>query len=161
MNMFSALAPKKIAYLVASFSFKYVVAPGDCWLWRGNVNRGGYGWFRAEGKMFTAHRLAYFVRHGDCPEGLNVLHRCDVRRCVNPDHLFAGTQAKNLADMVAKGRAARQQGELHGHHVLTEVDVREIFVASGTHASIGARYGVTASAVWDIKHRKKWKHLGL
>ncbi len=80
-------------------------APG-CWLWTGSLFRGGYGQFRS-GPDPAAHRTAWVIAHGSIPDRLYVLHRCDVRCCVNPEHLFLGTHADNMADMVAKGRSPR------------------------------------------------------
>lgn len=82
--------------------------PEACWLWLAGVrNDDGYGQFRLGGRMQQAHRIAYEQANGPIPDGLHVLHRCDVRRCVNPGHLFIGTNADNMADRNAKGRQSR------------------------------------------------------
>lgn len=83
---------------------------GDCWLWTGALFRptrtstGGYGHLSIGRKDLLAHRVAYELMKGDIPDGLVVMHRCDVRACCNPDHLSVGTKADNTADMMAKGR---------------------------------------------------------
>lgn len=80
-----------------------------CWLWTAST-RNGYGQIALGGRgnpVLYAHRVSYEMHHGPIPDGLVVMHTCDVRSCVRPDHLTVGTQAENLADMVAKGRSYR------------------------------------------------------
>lgn len=74
-----------------------------CWLWLGSTDKLGYGKVSVQGH-FLAHRLAYAETHGDIPEGLLVLHKCDVPSCVNPDHLYIGDDQDNMNDMAARGR---------------------------------------------------------
>lgn len=83
-----------------------------CWLWLGVLSPRGYGKLKSRGHSMAAHRASYISFRGPIPGGLCVLHRCDNPPCVNPDHLWLGTNADNSADMVAKGRSAR--GERHG-----------------------------------------------
>jgi len=73
-----------------------------CWLWKAGVDGGGYGVVSIGGATFQAHRIAYAISKGNT--GLNVLHTCDVRRCCNPKHLYAGTQLDNVNDMCSRGR---------------------------------------------------------
>lgn len=78
-----------------------------CWLWQGCVNTTGYGMVSWAGrKNIVAHRLSWTIVNGPIPEGLNALHKCDTPRCVNPEHIFLGTQKDNAADCLAKGRFA-------------------------------------------------------
>jgi hypothetical protein len=76
---------------------------GDCWLYTGILKK-GYGRMGYRGRMVAAHRVAYEILKGPIPVGLYVCHKCDVRNCFNPDHLFLGTHQDNMADMVSKGR---------------------------------------------------------
>lgn len=79
-----------------------------CWPWMGALQHYGYGKIRHGGKTIGAHRASYLLHMGTIPRGLEVLHRCDNPRCVNPDHLFVGTQANNNKDMFSKGRNRNQ-----------------------------------------------------
>jgi len=78
----------------------------NCWLWLG-AKRDGYGMFWLEGKLVSAHRIVWQLAFGSIPERMQVLHHCDTRLCVNPTHLFLGTQADNLRDAVEKGHLNR------------------------------------------------------
>jgi len=90
---------------------KFMVIAGmedSCWLWTSSTDRDGYGQFAiVPSEKYQAHRFAYQLYVGPIPAGKVVMHTCDVRCCVNPDHLRVGTQADNMADMNAKGRARR------------------------------------------------------
>jgi HNH endonuclease len=78
-----------------------------CWLWVGAMSTNGYGHFSLNRKITGSHRAAWRLFNGSIPDGYQVCHKCDVRCCVNPGHLFLGTQKDNIQDMVAKGRAAK------------------------------------------------------
>jgi len=121
-----------------------------CWLWRGGLNKKGYAQRSVGGKTVHAHRAVWIELHGPLGPHEFVCHRCDVRHCCNPDHLFVGSAADNNADMTAKGRRAR---------VLTADQVREIRADPRLHRQIANDYGVTQSNVSRIKSRVTWAHL--
>lgn len=79
--------------------------PNECWEWLGTRDDRGYGKIIIKGVRHKGHRLSWVVHNGSIPDGLNVLHKCDNPPCVNPHHLFLGTQRDNIMDMVSKGRA--------------------------------------------------------
>lgn len=146
--------------------------PSGCWVWRGKLNRHGYGEHRAwdlasRGKYFAAHRLAWELEVGPIPKGKGhhgtvVAHRCDNRVCCNPSHLFLTTQRGNLRDCIKKGRARKAFGEDAGRAVLTETAVIAIRTeaAQGVdRATLAERHDVTTQTVVDIARRKSWKHL--
>lgn len=136
-----------------------------CWIWTAAVSR-RYGTFGVGGgRMVRAHRFAYEAIVGSIPEGLCVLHRCDVPRCVNPLHLFIGTHADNARDRDAKGRQSRgsthyartrpealARGLRNGKAKLADDHVRAIrgMRDRASAAAIGRRFGVSATHVRRI-----------
>lgn len=138
-----------------------VAKAGDdqCWLWIAS-KRGDYGQIVRSGKngpWDLVHRLSWKMHFGEIPTGLFVLHRCDQPVCVNPSHLFLGTQAVNMADMAAKGR--RAVGEKHGCAKLTNQEAQQIRLATGFHEAIAMRFGISRSTVGRIKAGKSWKDM--
>lgn len=130
----------------------------ECWLWRGGTTR-GYGVFTVATKHVYAHRVSWELHKGPIENGLDVLHRCDVPLCVNPNHLFLGTQTDNVNDMWAKGRANPPVGERNRHAKLTAEQVYEIRDSSKSLRELALQYGVTMSMLSSIKRRASWKCL--
>jgi hypothetical protein len=132
-----------------------------CHLWLGACNPSrGYGVIRVggrQGRTLTVHRLAYQIYVGEIPEGKQVLHRCDVRSCVNPQHLFLGDNAINVADKVAKKR--HRWGERMPMAKLKEYQVLQILDDHRFYREIAEDYGVDRRTIGDIKAHKRWKYL--
>lgn len=131
-----------------------------CWLWRGAIDSDGYGLMHIGRKSRRAHRMAWMLFRGEIPEGMLVCHRCDIRCCVNPDHLFLGTYAQNSADMKQKGR--QRKGEKNPTARLNAEQVRMIrgLLASGESSSaIAERMGLTTLAIHHIKVGRTWAHV--
>lgn len=133
-----------------------------CWEWTGAVISTGYGKLHlGPGQATLAHRYSYELHRGPIPAGLFVLHRCDNRRCVNPRHLFCGTQKDNVDDMEAKGRGVKPgvKGEANGGSKINEAAVRDIRASSETARVTAERYGVSTSLIHGIRQRRIWKHI--
>lgn len=128
---------------------------GGCWLWAGTPTLSGYGKITLNKRPFMAHRLSWELHHGAAPASdMDVCHRCDVRMCVNPDHLFIGTRADNLGDMVRKGRSLT--GDRNHNAVLTNEQAVAIYLDPRRHAEIAAAYGVGYWVVSQVKTRRRW-----
>ncbi len=141
-------------------SFWDRVARGeDCWLWTGAVKDTGYGVVWREGRPAPAHRVAWELIHGPVPAGLRVLHTCDVRACVRPDHLWLGTSAENTADMDRKGRRTHRQPrvrKLTPGHVRA---IRRLHAHGEKQTEIAEWFGVTNIAIWKVVHGRTWSDL--
>lgn len=147
------------------WSLAEVLPWSGCWIWMGGVGDTGYGQFSFNGKQHRTHRLAFELATGTSPKGKVVCHKCDVRLCVNPSHLFLGEHADNARDMWRKGRAKPMQkrGSDHGMALLTEKQVLEIRAKYagrfGQLTALGKEYGVTVSTIFLIVKRRNWAHI--
>ncbi len=161
---------------VAERFWSYVKKTETCWEWTRQISQIGYGRFFFRKKGWMAHRVSWTLSCGEIPPGLFVLHHCDVRRCVRPDHLFLGTQKQNIQDAVRKGRMATgdrhgqrlhpervARGEHSGKSKLTEEQVREIRYRRNVEgelvAVLAADYHVAESRICAIAAYKEWKHV--
>lgn len=133
------------------------IPESGCWVWMSTIHENGYGRVCAGKKPFYAHRVSYEQKYGPIPSGMMALHHCDVRCCVNPDHIFVGTQQNNMTDKVRKNRQAK--GISHGNAKLTEDQVLEIKYSSETSIKLAAKFDYSASMIRAIKNGKLWKHL--
>lgn len=156
--------PKDRGVLFSPLSHNVMADPNSgCWLWVGPCDKNGYGKAAEKGSVHNrprtvrAHRRSYEVNRGAIPERLHVLHRCDTPACVNPDHLFLGTNMDNVRDMVSKGRQPR--GEGGGRAKLTEADAKAIFWDTRSQENIASEYGINQTTVSRIKLRQLWSHI--
>ena len=132
-----------------------------CWLWRGTIHF-GYGKICINGKNCRAHRLSWERHNGPIPEGLLVCHKCDVRHCINPSHLFIGTQKDNIQDASQKG--SKPQGENHKNSKTTEATVLKIRIeydqmVEKSQRELAKKYRMSQSAIWQIVTKKTWRHI--
>lgn len=135
----------------------YVEKTETCWLWRG-CTTDGYGRYTYKGRAERAHRVSYDMHKGPVSRGLVIMHTCDIRRCVNPDHLEAGTLAENNRDRALKGRSA--VGERSGRAKLRNADVeriREAMLFGATGTDLAAAFGVAHSRIYAIRNGHDWR----
>lgn len=133
-----------------------------CWLWTAYKTRTGYGKIRRGEKLVSAHRVSWELHNGPIPEGLCVLHECDNPACVNPAHLFLGTQVDNVADMVSKGRQRAPEGASVGTAKLAPAQVLEIRSRQGqgqSQRALAREFGVSKSQIGNILSGSFWRHL--
>lgn len=158
-----------------AFWDKVLIQDDDsCWLWQAAKYQNGYGAFRVpkgfpySTKMILAHRFAYLLTHGtdSIPESYKVCHSCDMPSCVNPNHLFVGTQSDNLNDMISKNRHSKvrryQRGETNfSSKVKLEqvLAMRDMYSNGISIADIAKQLNVDRRNVWAIVHRKSWTHV--
>ena len=134
----------------------------SCWVWYGAKCSHGYGNFWDGVKYTSAHRFSWTIHNGCIPEGKSVLHACDNSLCVNPDHLFIGTQTDNIRDMIRKGRRGYtgMKGEKNPKSVLTWEDVdciRESFDNNlATRAELARKYNVNWTTINHVVKRTRW-----
>jgi hypothetical protein len=158
--------------------YDFVAPPvegGSCWNWTRAINNKGYGVAYFLGRQTLAHRLSYEVSIGPIPEGMFVLHRCDNPRCINPSHLFAGTQLDNVRDAMAKKRhvyppkndhyrdkSKQPRGSKNPASKLTEETAKEILIErlkGRNFVDLGKEFGVDPSIIADLCRGATWKHV--
>jgi hypothetical protein len=152
---------KRIASLIRRFKTKFIIDdPTGCWLWTGTKASNGYG-LMSDDRLLTAsaHRISWRIHRGEIPYGMCVLHRCDVKRCVNPAHLFIGTLGENNSDRARKGRNSDRRGEKHHHAKLSDKQVLEIRTSKDSQNVVSEKYGISQSQVSDIRNMRAWKHI--
>ncbi len=157
--------------------WKKVSKTDSCWNWTECITPDrGYGQFSFGGRLQPAHRVSWKFAHGAIPMGMSVLHHCDNRKCVRPDHLFLGTAMDNTHDMLAKGREASGKnngskthpecvvkGENHPFHKITEDDVRMIRARYRpglvTLDDLSREFRLNPKTIHRIVLRERWKHV--
>lgn len=154
--------------IIKRFSNKYKIDPEtNCWIWQATKTGRGiakYGYLKVNKTMKVAHRISYEIFKGPIPDGLNVCHKCDVYSCVNPDHLFLGTQIDNMKDMIKKGRSSKNIGENNIQCKLSEQivnNIRNIYNKNPkvNKSSIAREYNVTPTTICNIIKGKLWPSL--
>jgi hypothetical protein len=133
----------------------------DCEIWHGATTHDGYPLKWHEGKTRMWHRVIFETHYKmRIPEGWCVCHKCDVRRCINPEHLFIGTYKDNFEDARLKNRMRWARGERHGRAVLTQrnvKDIRELLGQGKTIADCAKRFHCGRTTIWRIKNNITWR----
>jgi len=162
-----------------TYFWQHVTITEACWLWTGSTLKGGYGsfWIRAPVRhKVLAHRFSWELHKMGIPEHTNVLHSCDTPACVNPGHLFLGTQQDNVTDMIVKGRKRMAYGDRNGARLYPEritrgerrphtklkesqiPDIRKAYPVMSL-SKLSSMYGVSKETIRKIVHRQKWSHV--
>ena len=148
-----------------------VIKTDDCWIWTAYRNENGYGCYKLSGKLILAHRAAFLFTFGHLPQTKNICHHCDNPPCVNPSHLFVGTQSDNVHDCFNKGRGVppnlkdREKvytGSLNPNSKLSEDDVifiRYLLSVKTKQKHIAEMFNVHIATIERIASKKSWTHI--
>ena len=131
-----------------------------CWLWLSTVNDKGYGFIGFRKKLISAHRYSYSLHNGEIPSGMHVLHHCDNPSCVNPKHLWIGTNYDNVQDKMRKGRDYDKRNAKNPNAKLTldlADEIRLLYEKGGyTQPQLGRKYGVNRNVIGRIVNNQQW-----
>lgn len=128
-----------------------------CWLWTGCVHANGYGKIKSKQRTGLAHRFAWELFRAPIPPGMIICHKCDTPLCVNPDHLYVGTDADNCRDKMARGRDRKASGTDAAHAKLDWEKVAVIRSSPLSNKRLAKMYGVDPSTVWDARRGATWR----
>lgn len=144
---------------MSRFWSKVIITSSGCWGWQASKDKDGYGRYVSRGHEIKAHRYMYLIQNGEFDRNLLVCHRCDNPGCVNPKHLFLGTQQANMRDKVSKGR--QLSGSANGASKLTEeqvVRIREEYPRKSQYV-LAKRFNVSRSLIGQIVTNKVWRKI--
>lgn len=139
--------------------WRRVKKSNGCWLWiGGKTGINGYGRLRVDGRKESAHRISWLFHRGKIPKGELVLHKCDVRPCVNPDHLFLGSYSDNVIDCVGKGRPFGYGAKKLTNHEVEEIRKRyRPWDRQNSLRALGKEFGVKCQTIHAIVLGETWK----
>ena len=130
-----------------------------CWIWTGHVIADGYGHIKRGKTMVLTHRLSWELTFGEIKGGLLVLHKCDNPACVNPSHLFLGTDADNAKDRDSKGRMGNKAGTSNGNAKINEDIVIQIRSSTTPTKDLAKAYNVSIPLIQKIRSKSLWRHV--
>lgn len=132
----------------------------NCWEWAGHIHKSGYGYDRHPlSGLRRTHRISWYLHFGEFDRSLCILHRCDNRKCVNPSHLFIGTQDDNMKDRQSKGRTVNPVGSSHGRSKLTEAIVLRILKSKLNGRQAAKHFKISEPTISMIRKGRIWKHV--
>jgi len=133
--------------------------PSLCWEWTGYKDKNGYGQIGINNKIYYTHRIVYELINGSIPSNLSILHHCDNPSCCNPNHLFLGTRADNIKDMVSKGRQSKGENRPNSKHIYSQiVKIRQLYsTGKYTQKQLGEKFNLNQSNISRIITNQKWK----
>lgn len=126
---------------------------GDCLLWQGMTNHKGYGRISFQSRLYMCHRLSYEINFGKIPNGLIVCHKCDVRNCINPEHLFLGTDKDNVVDKFQKGRENYKLNQNLADQIRKEYATEKC-----SYPKLAAKYAVNEATIRRVVIKQNWNH---
>ncbi len=142
------------------FDLQYIAVPeSGCWLWTGTLSINGYGQFGDNYRTRGAHRVSYEMHKGPIPPGAYILHKCDVKSCVNPEHLYAGSAQDNRDDAERRNRVRHLYGSEHPSTKLTDQEVLVIAASEEPGRTLAARYKVCPATISEIQTGRKRSHV--
>lgn len=143
---------QKLLWLKKHYDKFVIKKENDCWEWSGSKVH-GYANFNHRGKIMKAHRASWIIHKGSIPDSMFILHKCDVRHCSNPDHLFLGNHTDNMRDMAKKYRTG-----VRCKLMLDQVyEIKKLLNLGVSMANLARKYNVSTNSIWEIKHGKSWK----
>ena len=156
-----SVADIALAGLRRKIEGRKTVSPTGCWILTTGTDTNGYPAIRVVGTLVRASRISYEVFKGPITPGMFVCHACDVRQCVNPDHLWLGTAAENMRDMANKGRAYKPDriGEKNCNAKMTAADILGIRSSTLKAHAVAQQYGTSAKNIRRIRSGQRWPHL--
>lgn len=131
----------------------------ECWIWKGALDEYGYGKYKVEGKTKKAHRVAYEIFLEKIPPGKIVCHMCDNPQCVNPHHLWTGTQKDNMQDRSKKGRAPSHTGRPRRLNKEKVLLIRELYNEGNSQRAIGRMIKHPTHLIHCVVNKKTWRHI--
>ena len=144
--------PDRLEILKNRLKSKITIKNG-CWEWQGRISKIGYGQIKVRKKPYSSHRLSYELFKGNIPEKICVLHKCDNRKCINPDHLFLGTYADNAQDMCKKNRQPN-----HGKLKLEDIRFIRNSFPEITASQLAEKFNVSECCVYNAINFVTWKY---